>query len=169
MCNLYANTTSQEAMRQLFQVRPELDGLGNAAPQNQIKPDNQVPIVRIDREGNRAMTLARWGYRKVKFAGKNYETWLTNTRNLNADAWRHVLEERGQRCLVPASSFAEYHPTEKFMASPTNVRRGSASPAMKTGRRLPLPDSCGVGTGKKTGFGERRMRISPLKMPKSSP
>ncbi len=115
MCNLYANMTSQQAMRQLFQVRPEFDGLGNAAPQLQIKPDNQVPIVRVDREGNRAIAHARWGYRKVKFKGQNFESWLTNTRDLTAPVWKRVLQEPRQRCLVPASSFAEYHPTEKFM------------------------------------------------------
>ncbi|WP_282153942.1 SOS response-associated peptidase [Ruegeria atlantica] len=108
MCNLYANMTSQQAMRQLFDVRPEHDLLGNSRPQAALFPDAQAPIVRIDDEGNRTLMHARWGWNKAKFG------WVTNIRNLGGWPWKYVIQEQSQRCLVPASSFSEYHPTEKI-------------------------------------------------------
>ena len=44
MCNLYANTMPQDAMRRLFN---SLDRLGNQEPLTAIFPDAEVPIVRI--------------------------------------------------------------------------------------------------------------------------
>lgn len=104
MCNLYANLTTQEAMRRLFKAE---DTLGNQPPLPAIFPDMEVPVVRIDRDGRRQLVRARWGWQKARFG------WVTNVRNLGGWPWKHVIEERRQRCLVPASSFAEYHPTEK--------------------------------------------------------
>ncbi len=103
MCNLYSNLTTQEAMRQLFNAK---DRLGNQPPLPGIFPDAQVPIVRINRDGETELTHARWGWNKAKFG------WVTNVRKLDGWPWKHVIEETRQRCLVPASSFAEYHPTE---------------------------------------------------------
>lgn len=106
MCNLYANLTTQEAMRQLFSVRPDRDHLGNMTAQSAIFPDQQAAIVVADDQGERSMSLARWGWNKAKFG------WVTNVRNLGGWPWQHVIKDRSQRCLVPASSFSEYHPTK---------------------------------------------------------
>lgn len=106
MCNLYSNTIAQEAMRQLFTVRPDHDHLGNAAPQSAIFPDAEVPIVRVDKIGERSLRYARWGWNKAKFG------WVTNARNLDGFPWKFAIEQPAQRCLVPASAFSEYHPTE---------------------------------------------------------
>lgn len=114
MCNLYSNTTTQEAMRQLFNVPAARDELGNASAQPAIFPDGQSVIVTADDSGERSLRIARWGWKKVKFKNKNYETWLTNVRNLDGWPWEHVIKDQSQRCLVPASSFSEYHPTEKI-------------------------------------------------------
>lgn len=103
VCNLYSNLTTQEAMRQLFEAE---DRLGNQPPMPAIFPDAEVPIVRINRDGETELTHARWGWNKARFG------WVTNVRNLGGWPWKHVIEETRQRCLVPASSFAEYHPTE---------------------------------------------------------
>ena len=106
MCNLYTSTLAQDAMRRLFEVLPQHDQLGNAEPQPAIFPDASVPIVRIDRDGNRALIYARWGYSKAPFG------WVTNARNLSAFPWKHAIAEPLRRCLVPATAFSEYHPTE---------------------------------------------------------
>lgn len=103
MCNLYSMTTNQEAMRRLFSAT---DRLGNQPPLPGIFPDMDVPIVKHN-GSTRELVHARWGWNKAKFG------WVTNIRNLDGWPWKHVIQDRSQRCLVPASSFAEYHPTEK--------------------------------------------------------
>lgn len=104
MCNLYSNTMPQDAMRRLFNAQ---DRLGNQPPLPAIFPDMEAPIVRLGDDGDPELVRARWGWNKAKFG------WVTNVRNLSGWPWKHVIEEKRQRCLVPATSFAEYHPTEK--------------------------------------------------------
>ncbi len=56
----------------------------------------------------RELVKARWGWAKSK------RGWVTNARDFGPRApWPRVLETVGLRCLVPATSFAEYHPTAK--------------------------------------------------------
>ena len=103
MCNLYSNTMPQEAMRRLFKAT---DRLGNQENLPAIFPDAEVPVVRRTVEGERQLVEARWGFSKAKFG------WVTNVRHLDRWPWKDVLQHPLQRCLVPATSFAEYHPSE---------------------------------------------------------
>jgi len=100
VCNLYANTMPQEAMRRLFKA---IDRLGNLPSLTAIFPDADVPIVRLGQGGRRELVSARWGWART---GRG---WVTNARNLER-SWR-VIRNVEQRCLVPATAFAEYHPT----------------------------------------------------------
>lgn len=100
MCNLYANTLPQEAMRRLFRA---VDRLGNLPPLAAVFPDADVPIVRLGRDGRRELVSARWGWARTA------RGWVTNARNLER-SWG-VLRNVARRCLVPATAFAEYHPT----------------------------------------------------------
>ena len=102
MCNLYSNRSTQDEMRGLFGAA---DRLGNMPPQPAIFPDAEVAIVRAGREG-RELVRARWGWSKARFG------WVTNVRNLDRWPWRDVIADVRHRCLVPATSFAEYHPAE---------------------------------------------------------
>ncbi len=105
MCNFYSNTTTQQAMRSLFDVLPGADHLGKYAPQGVIFPDAEVPIVRVDKDGSRALRYARWGWNQAPFG------WVTSAGNLSSFPWKRALPRLDQRCLVPASSFSECHPT----------------------------------------------------------
>lgn len=87
-------------MRRLFRAR---DRLGNREPLPAIFPDADIPIVRIDDDGERELVGARWGWDRTP------RGWVTNARNLDR-SWGVIRNPR-QRCLVPATSFAEYHPT----------------------------------------------------------
>ena len=109
MCNLYSNTMPQDAMRRLFSV---VDRLGNQAPLAAIFPDDEVPIVRIGTDGGRELVKARWGWDKTP------RGWVTNARNLDTN-WG-VIRNVGQRCLVPATSFAEYHTSETIPGAKGN-------------------------------------------------
>jgi hypothetical protein len=58
MCNLYAVTKGQQAIREL--TRAMSDRTGNLPPLPGIFPDDAAPIVRNQPEG-RQLTMARWG------------------------------------------------------------------------------------------------------------
>src|ERR1700761_161136 len=104
MCNLFANTTPQQAMRQLFKVRPDRDRTGNLPPLPEIFPDQEAAVIRGDKNGEREMLMMRWGIPSPEqFGGKP----VTNVRNSASPHWRPWLE-RGYRCLVPADAFSEY-------------------------------------------------------------
>lgn len=112
MCNLYSNTTTQEAMRQLFAVRPDQDHLGNAAPQPSIYPKYTAPVVRLSAQGNRELVPMHWGFLMPQTSKKTGKPILPKAINnarddkLKSSAfWRGSFEER--RCLAPASSFCE--------------------------------------------------------------
>jgi putative SOS response-associated peptidase YedK len=111
MCNLYSATMPVEAMRQLFDVAPDHDRLGNAEPLSAIYPKYRAPIVTIE-DGDRYLTRARWGFltpNKSKKTGKwlKPQAW-NNTRDdkiRSAGLWKESFEHR--RCLIPATAYAE--------------------------------------------------------------
>jgi putative SOS response-associated peptidase YedK len=102
MCNLYSQTTNQEAIRRLFGATR--DTSGNQAPLPGIFPDMMAPVIRAARDGERELLLMRWGFPPPPSTGPRP---ITNVRNTNSGYWRGWLEPRF-RCLVPATSFCEW-------------------------------------------------------------
>ncbi len=107
MCNLYAHTRSQDALKGLFPDRDIDDRLGNLAPQDSIYPDQPAPIVHLDGDGL-VMRSARWGMPSPKqFHSKSgIDRGVTNIRNTSSPHWRRWLSQE-HRCLVPLTAFAE--------------------------------------------------------------
>ncbi len=107
MCNLYTQTSTQEAMRQLFMPLALADNLGNLAPQPEIYPDYPAPIIRNGPEGLE-MVKARWGLPTPPqfLVGKKTDRGVTNVRNTKSSHWRRWLGP-AHRCLVPMNAFAE--------------------------------------------------------------
>jgi putative SOS response-associated peptidase YedK len=105
MCNLYAITKSQQAIRELANAM--VDRTGNLASMPGVFPDYAAPIVRNGPEG-RELVLARWGMPSPAFAlkGRNSDTGITNVRNVASPHWRRWLGVE-HRCLVPFTSFSE--------------------------------------------------------------
>jgi putative SOS response-associated peptidase YedK len=105
MCNLYAITKSQQAIREL--ARAMIDRTGNLASMPGVFPDYAAPIVRNGPEG-RELVLARWGMPSPAFAlkGRNSDPGITNVRNVASPHWRRWLGPE-HRCLVPFTSFSE--------------------------------------------------------------
>lgn len=103
MCNLYSNTTTQDAMRGLF---PDLiDRAGNLG-EGTFYPNQLAPIIRHAGSGLE-LVKARWGMPSPRFALKTQrDPGVTNVRNLASPHWRRWLEP-AHRCLVPVTSFAE--------------------------------------------------------------
>ncbi|WP_397544366.1 SOS response-associated peptidase family protein [Roseovarius salis] len=112
MCNLHSNTTTQEAMRQLFDVAPARDRLGNFAPLPAIYPRYSAPVVRLDGDGTRELVAMHWGFLLPQVSKKTGKPILPKAVNNARDDkvrhsrfWADSFDAR--RCLVPATSFAE--------------------------------------------------------------
>jgi putative SOS response-associated peptidase YedK len=105
MCNLYAITKSQQAIRELANAM--VDRTGNLASMPGVFPDYSAPIVRNGLDG-RELVLARWGMPSPTFAlkGRNSDPGVTNVRNVASPHWRRWLG-LDHRCLVPFTSFSE--------------------------------------------------------------
>lgn len=115
MCNLYSNTTAVEAMRQLFDVKPGRDILGNAEPISAVYPKYDAPVLRLDQDGERELVNLSWGFRTTKKSKKTQNfispgIW-NNARSdkvATSGFWKFAFKDR--RCLVPASSYCEWPP-----------------------------------------------------------
>ncbi|MEM6499647.1 MAG: SOS response-associated peptidase [Pseudomonadota bacterium] len=112
MCNLYSNTTTQQAMRDIFDVVEGADKLGNFAPLPAIYPKHMAPIVAIGSEGTRSLVNSHWGFLTPN-KSKKTGAWLkpqawNNARSEKIETnglWKASFENR--RCLIPATGFAE--------------------------------------------------------------
>jgi putative SOS response-associated peptidase YedK len=104
MCNLYAITKSQEAIRQA--AKALRDKAGNLPPLPGIFPDQMAPVVRTGEDGKRELVMMRWGFPSPAIFGNPRP--VTNVRNVKSGYWKRWLQPE-QRCLVPATSFCEYH------------------------------------------------------------
>jgi putative SOS response-associated peptidase YedK len=112
MCNLYSLTTNVEAIRRLFKVKRISPDIGNMEPLPGIFPGQNAPVIRLDDDGERELTSMHWGF-VMPQKGKAPKD-VTNARDdrvTTSPFWKSSFQER--RCLIPTSSFAEYHPTER--------------------------------------------------------
>lgn len=109
MCNLYSHHSNLQAITDL--VGTLRNGVGNLPPQPGIFPDYPAPIVRTTEDGERELTMARWGMPSPVFVlkGKNRDPGVTNIRNVASPHWRRWLGP-SHRCLVPFTSFSENAP-----------------------------------------------------------
>lgn len=106
MCNLYAVTKGQQAIREIANAMR--DTTGNLPAMPGVFPDYAAPIVRTGTDGLRELVLARWGMPSPAFAlqGKKVDRGVTNVRNTASSHWRRWLTP-ASRCLVPFTSFSE--------------------------------------------------------------
>ncbi len=102
MCNLYSITRSQEAIRRAFRVMR--DHTGNLPSLPAVYPDSMAPVVHTSRDGERELSMMRWGFPPPPNLGKAP---VTNVRNVKSPYWRGWLKAEW-RCLVPATSFCEW-------------------------------------------------------------
>jgi putative SOS response-associated peptidase YedK len=106
MCNLYALTAGQDAIRAAASAMR--DEAGNLPPLPGIFPDRQAPVVAM-RDGARVLARMRWGMPSPAFAlkGRRTDPGVTNIRNTASGHWRRWLGP-AHRCVVPFTSFCEY-------------------------------------------------------------
>lgn len=131
MCNNYALTRGQAAIREAARAMRDLTG--NLAPMPGIYPDYPAPIVRTGADGVRELALARWGMPsspqvifeaarrradRMRARGGSVDfdallkvepdRGLTNIRNTDSRHWAPHLGP-ARRCLVPFTSFSEFN------------------------------------------------------------
>ncbi|MGA8715668.1 MAG: SOS response-associated peptidase [Roseiarcus sp.] len=106
MCNLYSITKGPQAIRDF--ARAMRGDVGNMPPLSGVFPDYLAPIVRNAEDGERELTMARWGMPSPKSVveGRNSDPGITNVRNPSSPHWRRWLDLES-RCVVPFTSFAE--------------------------------------------------------------
>src|SRR6185295_1142119 len=103
MCTLYSLTKGQAAIRALAKAMS--DRTGNLPLMPAIFPDFVAPVVR-QMEGGRELIKMRWGIPgPAIFGGRP----ITNVCNAASGHWKPLLKRPEQRCLVPPTSFCEYH------------------------------------------------------------
>ena len=105
VCNLYAMTAAQAAIREIAGAME--DRTGNLPALPAIFPDQAAPVV-ANVEGARVLTRMRWGLPSPAFAlkGKKTDRGVTNVRNTGSSHWRRWLGHE-HRCVVPFTSFSE--------------------------------------------------------------
>jgi putative SOS response-associated peptidase YedK len=106
MCNLYSLTKGQQAIREFTGAMR--DRTGNLPPMPGIFPDMMAPVVRHCVDGQRELTMMRWGFPPPSNLGKGP---VTNIRNTSSPYWGTWLR-LPYRCLVPATSFCEWADTK---------------------------------------------------------
>ncbi|MDH2329201.1 SOS response-associated peptidase family protein [Cereibacter sp. SYSU M97828] len=105
MCNLFASTLPQDAMRSLFKGLD--DKTGNLQMTPEVYPDQMAPVIR-NAQGGRELAMTRWGLPTPPkyLEGKKTDKGVTNVRNTNSPHWRRWLDVPN-RCLVSLTRFAE--------------------------------------------------------------
>jgi putative SOS response-associated peptidase YedK len=102
MCNLYSVTRSQEAIGRAFRVMR--DRTGNLPSLPAVYPDSMAPVVHTATDGERELSMMRWGFPPPPNLGMAP---VTNVRNVKSPYWRGSLKAEW-RCLIPATSFCEW-------------------------------------------------------------
>jgi putative SOS response-associated peptidase YedK len=125
MCGRYMLTMPVEALRQLFlfEERP------NLMPRYNIAPTQDVPIVRLTRDGaGRELIMARWGLVPFWADDLKIGNRLINARRESVHTMRPFREAFSRRrCLVPADGFFEWRKEGK-LRQPLLIRRKDQAP-----------------------------------------
>lgn len=106
MCGRYDNLIPRDAIIQLFAVKAL--PATNFPPRYNIAPTQDVPIVRLDRDGQRELIDVRWGLVPYWMKALPKQPHI-NARSETVDRtplFRGAFAAR--RCLVPATGFFEW-------------------------------------------------------------
>jgi putative SOS response-associated peptidase YedK len=125
MCGRYSLTTPAESVRRLFdyEARPNLE------PRYNIAPTDEVPVVRLARDGGaRELVMMRWGLvpwwaKDIKIGAKTINARAETVAR--KPAFRDAFRER--RCLVAADGFYEWRKEGKLLR-PFRITRRDHEP-----------------------------------------
>jgi putative SOS response-associated peptidase YedK len=131
MCGRYSFTSPEEAMRQLF-------GYTNPPPnfpaRFNVAPTQDVPVVRIAKDGSRELVLMRWGLVPFWAADPKIGYRCINARVetvATAPAFREAFRQR--RCLVVTDGFYEWKKLDRKQKQPYRIVMKSRVPFAMAG------------------------------------
>src|SRR5215208_2640142 len=87
MCNLYSIRRPRDEVICLFGVSHVDHGVQLELPA--VYPDTMAPIIRLDDNGARDLTMMRWGFPPPPKGGPRP---VTNVRNTKSSYWRNWLK-----------------------------------------------------------------------------
>ena len=111
MCGRYDLTETPLEVGHWFRVRNA--ATPNFPPRYNIAPTQDVPVVRLDKNGERELVMLRWGLIPWFSADPKVGYSTINARAETVDskpAFRQAFQKR--RCLVPATGYFEWKATE---------------------------------------------------------
>jgi putative SOS response-associated peptidase YedK len=92
-------------MRRMLRAKRDITGNFPGLPA--VFPDGLAPVDHTAPDGERELSMMRWGFPPRPNLGK---VPVTNVRNVGSPYWRGWLKAEW-RCLVPATSFCEWTDT----------------------------------------------------------
>ncbi|MEU4568058.1 SOS response-associated peptidase [Micromonospora sp. NPDC023956] len=107
MCGRYATTRDSGTLSQLFEA---YDDTGDRLrPDWNVAPTKPVPVVRVDDEGTRALSMARWGLLPPWATSPAAGARMINARvETVATSRAYAAPFARRRCLVPADGWYEW-------------------------------------------------------------
>lgn len=130
MCGRYELHTHPAALALAFGVQRMPD----IPPRYNIAPMQNVPIVRVNSEGQRELVQVRWGLVPRWAKDPAIASRMINARAetvATKPAFRNAF--RRHRCLVPADGFYEWMPTPGGHKQPVHVGRKDRAPFAMAG------------------------------------
>lgn len=107
MCGRYATTRSSGELSGLFEATDETEG-ALVADYN-VAPTDPVPMVRLDAQGHRALSLGRWGLLPAWSRSPANAARMINARaETVATSRAYAPAFARRRCLVPADGWYEW-------------------------------------------------------------
>ena len=125
MCGRYTITTPLEGLRAVFLF----EEVPNLAPRYNVAPSQDVPIVRLDPDGKRVLTMVRWGLIPFWAKDKDISYRMINARAetvAEKPSFREAFKRR--RCLVVADGFYEWQKREQGPKQPYYITLKSGGP-----------------------------------------
>lgn len=109
MCTLYTLRLSAWEVRNLMQHyklvgREWEEVIGARNDAQEFYPNYEAPVA-IVRDGQRTVETMRWGFPPPPGVGSKAP--VVNVRNTASAYWRPSIANKAQRCIVPATAFAE--------------------------------------------------------------
>ncbi|MEH6719146.1 MAG: SOS response-associated peptidase family protein [Aurantimonas endophytica] len=127
MCKLYTITKAQAAILEF--TRATRDRTGNLSPVLGVFPDDPAPVVRNGEDGERELTMMRWGMPSPEFVlqGRIVDSGVTNLPDVTLQHWHRWLGP-ANRCVVPFTSFAVFETTAENKKVPVWFARAKSRP-----------------------------------------
>jgi len=133
MCGRFTARLTWQQLHDLYNITaPDIGPRQNELdlkPRYNVAPSQKVPIVRLDKDGNRELAMLRWGL--IPFWAKDdrigYKTINARAETVaTAPSFRAAFKKR--RCLVPASGFYEWKKFEDGSKQPYLIQMRDGAP-----------------------------------------